>query len=168
MQRNTLTLILILIVVALIWFMTMFIPRPLETTPVPEQTGTTVDNASTTAQFDTMCYLKHIDAKAGSDDTYLEVSFKPGMQDVFGKFNILPAEKDRLTGPFVGKVTLATTTYGIITVDHTYTAEGTTTTEQRVFRLREKEADVSFDLGKTYTLTLPQIDCGTASSSVTL
>ncbi|MES2623167.1 MAG: hypothetical protein V4576_02035 [Patescibacteria group bacterium] len=166
MRRNTLTLILILIVLAIIWFMTMFIPKPLETTPVPVD-ATSTPTAETNPYANTMCYLQHIDAARGSDDTYLEVKFIDNKQ-VSGKFNVLPAEKDKLTGPFVGSVTLATTTYGIITVDHTSTGEGTTTVEKRVFKLNEGEAEISWDLGKTFTQKLPQITCGTASSSVTL
>ena len=48
-----------------------------------------------------ICYLQHITTPAGSDDTYLDVTFGEN-QSVSGRLNLLPAEKDRLTGTYVG------------------------------------------------------------------
>jgi hypothetical protein len=110
------------------------------------------------------CYLSYISTPLGDDNTYLEATLSSG-GIVTGRFNLLPAAKDKLTGPFVGNWSEATSSL-VLTVNHTYTAEGVTTQEPRVFRLTSTGAEISWDQGKTFTQTLPQVSCVDVSDGI--
>ncbi len=112
------------------------------------------------------CYLNHVSTAFGDDDTYLEVIISAG-GIVTGMFNVLPATKNTLTGPFVGNwVEDRSSVSLILTVNHTYTSEGITTQEPRVFRLIPNSAEISWDEGKTFTQTLPQVNCMDMSDDI--
>lgn len=111
-----------------------------------------------------VCYLQLIQTQAGSDNTYVEVQYGEN-GTVSGKFNILPSEKDKMTGPFTGTYEEGTSSRRLI-VDHAYSAEGTNQVEKRVFLADDNTIQISWDGGETFTQTLPSVDCSTVPASV--
>lgn len=152
MKKDTIIFILALLV--LIISLALYNFTPLR---VAEDTSSTNDTEVVTDSVNKGCYLRHLDTPLGGDDMYLEVSVT-AQGIVSGKFNILPAAKDKLTGPFIGNWREASETI-ILDVTHTYTAEGVVAQEKRVFRLTPNGADISFDQGETYVETLPLVAC---------
>lgn len=154
MKKDTLIFVLAILILTTAGF--LYHAKPLHVSDAPVKT---VDE-----NLQKICYLTHITTAAGEDNTYLEVSLADSGL-VSGRFNLLPAEKDKLTGPFLGNWTEAGSAL-MLDVMHTYTAEGITTQEKRVFRLTETGADISWDGGKTFTQTLPQVECEDVSEDV--
>lgn len=104
----------------------------------------------------TTCFLQTVETPFGKDYIYIQTNLTAdGLAD--GSFNILPAEKDSLTGPFTGTWKRETDTSITLDVMHSYAAEGTSQREQRLFRMDAESISIGWN--GNYTQTIPKVSC---------
>lgn len=120
-------------------------------------------NISQVQQTVTTCFLQSINTQFGKDYMFIQTTVSAdGIAS--GTFNILPAEKDSLTGPFVGTWKNETDTSIILDVMHSYAAEGTNQREQRLFRMDNNSISIGWN--GSYTQTVPKVSCSQVPEEV--
>lgn len=89
-----------------------------------------------------MCFLRELDTQAGKDYSYVQATLAED-GTVTGVFNLVPAEKDSLKGPFTGTWQTAN---GVTMLDviHSYSAEGMQADEARKIKITDAGASVGF------------------------
>jgi membrane-bound inhibitor of C-type lysozyme len=111
----------------------------------------------------TTCFLQTIETDFGKEYTFIQTDLSAdGMAT--GMFNILPAAKDALTGPFSGTWKRDSDTGISLDVMHAYAAEGTNQQEQRLFRIDDK--NISIGWNGNYTQIIPKVNCSQVPDEV--
>lgn len=107
----------------------------------------------------TICYLKRTMTSVGKDDMALRVVFfKDGR--IEGDFNLLPAEKDNMTGILKGTwKTNGTSTTRLAITNYAYESEGLKGNQSVNFKIAPETAEVSWDKGKSYPNSLTRVSC---------
>lgn len=135
-------LITVIVAVVILVVLSVFYKPELLITRVPDVTTT--------------CFLQTIETPFGPDNTFVQTNLTAdGMAT--GTFNILPSEKDSLTGNFVGAWKRDTDTSILLDVTHSYAAEGTNQQEQRLFRMDNNSIAIGWN--GNYTQTIPKVSC---------
>ncbi len=125
-----------------------------------------------------LCFLRTIETPAGNDYAYLQAVLSAD-QSALGVYHLLPAEKDKLVGPFKG-IWRQDGSKIVLEVVHSYYAEGTSVQEERIVSVTADGASVGWgDLAETegiyryvdrdavsFTETLPRVSCDDVPSEV--